>query len=355
MTGERAGGYASCCDSIAIEVPGESMRSSRLAAALFALTLGAATAPAATAGAPAAEPKKVTVLAGLYPLAEWAARIGGDRVQVQNLTPAGGDPHDFEPTPADLRRLRQADVVLTLGAGFQPAIDRALRSTSARQVRFVATRDLKLRQPAEAGHDDGRASNAHAPAAKGHDQGHDPGDELAFDPHVWLDPVLARQIAGGIAEALAKADPAGRATYEANARAYQAQLEALDKTYAQTLASCAHGELVTSHAAFGYLAARYGLEQEAIRGLSPEAEPTPRRLAELVNFVKQHGVKYIFTETIVSPKVAETLARETGAKTLLLHTLEGLSEAELAQGKSYLGVMADNLRALATGLECRAS
>lgn len=277
------------------------------------LALPAALALAAASG----KSRRLTLLTVLYPLAEWAAQVGGDRVTVQNLAPAGADPHDFEPTPADLRRLRQADVVLTLGKGFQPAVDRALGARSDRQVRLVAT------------------------------------EGLAFDPHVWLDPVLARQVVGRIAAALATADPAGTAIYEANARAYQARLDALHERYGRTLAACAHRTLVTSHAAFGHLAARYDLEQAAIRGISPEAEPTPRRLAELARFVKQRGIKYIFTETIVSPRVAETLARETGAKTLVLHTLESLSGEEVARGKDYLGVMEDNLRALATGLECR--
>ncbi|HEX7126343.1 MAG TPA: zinc ABC transporter substrate-binding protein [Thermodesulfobacteriota bacterium] len=286
-------------------------------------------------GAVAAESGRVTVVATVYPLAEWAARVGGNRVAVANLIPAGSDPHDFEPTPADLRRLREADVVLTLGPGFQPAIDRALRTRTPGQVRLVATEGLALRAPAEGGDDH--------------------GDDLPGDPHVWLDPVLAKQIVGRIADTLGAADPAGAAAYAANARAYQAQLDDLDARYARTLASCAHRDLVTSHAAFGYLAARYGLHQVPIQGLSPEAEPTPRRLAELVAFVKRRGIRYVFTETVVNPRAAETLARESGAGTLVLHTLETLSQAEVAQGKTYLGVMAENLRALATGLECRAS
>jgi zinc transport system substrate-binding protein len=301
-----------------------------LAALLASAALGAGAAWAAPQQSP-----RITVVASFYPLAEWAAAVGGDRVAVRNLTPAGGEPHDFEPTPADLRLLREADLVLTLGAGFQPAVDRALVARSRRPIRFVAARGLDLRQP----------------AAPTDEHGH--GPDLAYDPHVWLDPVLARQIVLSVAGALAQADPAGRALYEAGAQAYAAKLDALDARYRRTLDTCAQRALVTSHAAFGYLAARYGLEQAAIRGISPEAEPTPRRLAALVNFVRERGVKYIFTETTVSPKVAETLARETGAKTLVLHTLEALSDQEIAQGKSYLGLMEENLGALATGLECR--
>jgi zinc transport system substrate-binding protein len=313
-----------------------------------AVALGAALAAgaaAATAAAPGGA-KPLAVVASFYPLAEWARAVGGARVAVTNLTPAGGEPHDFEPKPADVRRIREADVVVTLGAGFQPALDRALRAGSARQVRFVAAEKLTLRGADPDGQDRGGAPGAKEP----------PGDRRGreADPHVWLDPVLAREIVLGIAEALASADPGGRSAYEAAAREYAGRLDALHARYGQTLSRCLREELVTSHAAFGYLASRYGLEQEAIRGVSPEAEPTPRRLAELVAFVRKHGVKYVFTETTVSPKVAETLAREAGAKTLVLHTLESLSDAELAQGKTYLTVMEENLRALATGLECQA-
>lgn len=314
---------------------------------LLALTVALAVGAAIPAGA--APPRRLSVVASFYPLAEWAAAVGGERVAVQNLTPAGSEPHDFEPTPGDLRRIREADVVVTLGAGFQPAVDRALAWLTGRQVRFVATEGLRLRTSEEArGHDEaagGRAGGATS-------DGRQPGD-LVWDPHVWLDPLLAKAIVAGLAAALARADPAGRAVYEANARAYAARLEALDATYRQTLAACRRRELVTSHASFGYLVARYGLEQEAIGGISPEAEPTPGRLAALVNFVRTHDVRYIFTETLVSPRVAETLARETGVSTLVLNPLEGLSSRELALGKDYFSVMEENLRSLATGLECR--
>jgi zinc transport system substrate-binding protein len=321
-------------------------RPARPLAAVAALGAVLAVATArVTAAPPAAKP--LAVVASFYPLAEWAGAVGGARVAVTNLTPAGGEPHDFEPKPADLRRIREADVVVTLGAGFQPALDRALRTGSARQVRFVATQGLSLRDADPDGHDHGGAAGARNAQRDRH------GREA--DPHVWLDPVFARQIVLGIAEALARADPGGRAAYEAAGREYAGKLDALHARYEQTLSRCARRELVTSHAAFGYLAARYGLEQEAIRGVSPEAEPTPRRLAELVAFVRTHGVKYVFTETAVSPKVAETLAREAGAQTLVLHTLESLGDAELAQGKTYLTVMEENLRALATGLECQGS
>jgi zinc transport system substrate-binding protein len=313
-----------------------------LGAALGAVLAGA-TARVTAAAPPAAKP--LAVVASFYPLAEWAGTVGGARVAVTNLTPAGGEPHDFEPKPADLRRMREADVVVTLGPGFQPALDRALRGAPGRQVRFVVTEGLSLRDAEPDGHDHGAG-----PAAK-----RTPGDRHHADPHVWLDPALAKQIVLGIAGALARADPGGRAAYEAAGREYAAKLDALHARYEQTLSSCERRDLVTSHAAFGYLASRYRLEQEAIRGVSPEAEPTPRRLAELVAFVRKHGVKYVFTETTVSPKVAETLAREAGAKTLVLHTLESLSDAELAQGKTYLTVMEENLRALATGLECQGS
>ncbi len=350
--------------------------SSLAAVALAAAVIPTAVLPAAVAApARAAGPARLAVVASFYPLAEWAAVVGDDRVEVHNLTPAGAEPHDLEPTPSDLRRLRQADVVITLGAGFQPAIDRALAGRPGRQIRVVATEGLPLRPGAgdlESGNHDHAAKAARTAGAAGASGGHGPGrrgsppapepasggqhdhgEGLAQDPHVWLDPVLAKQIVQRIAAALAGADPAGKPTYEANAQAYAARLDALHRAYERTLATCKRRELVTAHAAFGYLAARYGLEQVPISGLSPEAEPTPGRLAELIDFVRTHGVTAVFFETLASPKVAETVARETGARTMVLNPLEGLTPVELAQGKDYLGIMEENLRSLAAGLECR--
>jgi zinc transport system substrate-binding protein len=179
-----------------------------------------------------------------------------------------------------------------------------------------------------------------------------PGEGEGLDPHVWLDPVLMGDIVDAVRGQLAEADPGGEATYRANADAYRAEIGALDGRFRDGLTGCARDLIVTSHAAFGYLAARYGLRQEAVAGIDPSAEPDPARLAELADLVTREGVTTIFTEELASPAVAETLARETGATTAVLNPLEGLTEDQVADGATYVSVMDENLAALRSALGC---
>jgi len=267
---------------------------------------------------------RVDVVASFYPLAEVAQRVGGERARVTNLTPPGGEPHDMELTSRDLDRIETADVVVYLGGGFQPAVEKAV---------------------ARAGGD--------VIDALGDELGLLGGEDHGTDPHVWLDPTLLARIAERVAAALAATDPAGAAAYAANARAYLSELEGLDRDFQQGLAQCDRRLIVTAHASFGYLARRYRLTQEPITGLSPEAEPDPGRLADLTELVRAGGTTTLFYETLVSPKVAQTLARETGAKTAVLDPVEGLSKDDAKAGKTYMSVMRENLAALRSALGCR--
>jgi zinc transport system substrate-binding protein len=178
------------------------------------------------------------------------------------------------------------------------------------------------------------------------------GDSSGLDPHVWLDPVLMQDIVRHVQRGLTKADPKGSSTYAANADALVADLAALDEKFRTGLADCARSLIVTSHEAFGYLAARYGLRQEGAAGIDPTAEPDAKRLAELTDLVERNGVTVVFTETLVSPRVADTLAREAGVKTDTLDPLEGLSGKAQAAGGDYFTVMASNLRKLRAALGC---
>ncbi|MEW6154699.1 MAG: zinc ABC transporter substrate-binding protein [Actinomycetota bacterium] len=281
---------------------------------------------------------RLGVVASFYPLAEAAQRVGGDRVQVTNLTPAGAEPHDLELTTRDIDRVESAALVVYLGAGFQPAIERAVERARGRAIDVLD--DLDLLDGHE-DHDDGHDDD--------HDDGH--GHEEG-DPHVWLDPTIMKRIAAQVAEALAEADPDGRATYLANAEAYGRELDALDAEMRQGLAQCARRVIVTSHDAFGYLAQRYNLVQEPISGLSPEAEPDPRRMAQLVDMVRSTGTTTIFYETLVSPRVAEALAREAGVRVAVLNPLEGLTDEEARAGKTYAAIMRENLGTLRPALGC---
>ena len=268
------------------------------------------------------------MVASFYPLAEAAEQVGGDHVQVTNLTAPGVEPHDLELKPSQLEAISTADVILYLGGGFQPAVEDAIRDAKGQTVDVsAALRTLPV-----------------------------PGGEsepsLTADPHVWLDPVLYGQVVQRVEEALAAASPQNASAFAENAATFGSKLGSLDAEYRTGLAHCARNVIVTSHAAFGYLSRRYGLQQEPISGLSPDAEPTPQHLADLKALVERDGVTTIFTEELVSPKVAQTLADETGATTAVLNPLESLTPDEMSAGDDYLSVMRGNLAELRTALGC---
>ena len=271
---------------------------------------------------------RTQVVASFYPLFEAAQRVGGDRVQVRNLTPAGSEPHDLELSSAQVDRIEDAAVVLLLGQGFQPALEKA--AVRAKGMRVAILDDLGGLRAAPPG-----------------------DDQLGVDPHVWLDPRLFKAVVAQVAGALSSVDPTNRATYEANAAAYARELDDLDADFVRGLSTCDRRVVVTSHAAFGYLTARYRLVQEAIAGLEPESEPSPQRLGELAARVRADGTTTVFYETLVSPKVAQSLAREAGVSTAVLDPIEGLSDADARAGKTYVSAMRENLAALRLALGCR--
>jgi zinc transport system substrate-binding protein len=272
---------------------------------------------------------RVSVVAAFYPVAYAASEVGGGRVSVTNLTPAGAEPHDLELTTKQMDALLDAKVALVLGHRFQPAVEKAATE------RTGVTVTLLDRLPINAGTKKVRE-----------------GDPNALDPHVWLDPVLMQDIVRQVQAALAKADPSGAATYANNADALVARLGTLDDRYSSGLAHCERHEIVTSHEAFGYLAARYGLTQQGVAGLSPDAEPDAKRIGQLADLVRRDRVTVVFTETLVSPRIADTLAREAGVKTDTLDPLEGLTDKAAARGDDYFTVMDQNLRKLQSALAC---
>jgi zinc transport system substrate-binding protein len=258
-----------------------------------------------------------SVVAGFYPLAFAAERMGGARVSVRNLTPAGAEPHDLELTAGDVKAVQDADLVLYLGNGFMPGLEQAVAGRDGPSL------DLLDGQELAPGRGEGRG--------------------VSPDPHVWLDPVRYARMVRAIGAALGD---------EAPADSLAQRLEALDTELRRGLARCARRQIVTSHAAFAYLAQRYGLEQVPLEGLSPEAEPSAQRIEKLVRLVEGAGATTVFLETLVSPKLAETVAREAGAKTAVLNPLEGLTDDEAAAGADYFSIMRDNLAALRDALGC---
>jgi zinc transport system substrate-binding protein len=270
---------------------------------------------------------KPLVVASFYPMYEFARQVAADRAQVISLVPPGVHGHDWEPTPQDVAQVRRARVFVYNGAGFEPWADKLIKEAAGPSTVVVA---------ASAGLTVARA-----------------GGDGDVDPHVWLDPVLAKGEVEAIRTALERGDPAGKTAYAANAAAYGIKLEALDTRFAAGLRDCARRDVVVSHAAFGYLTRRYRLEQIAVMGLAPQSEPSPAALAAIVRTARQRKVTAIFLEPLVSPRLAETLAREVGVRLLMLNPIEGVTRQEAAEGTGYLDLMTRNLESLRAGLECK--
>ncbi|RDV83942.1 metal ABC transporter substrate-binding protein [Ammonifex thiophilus] len=283
------------------------------------------------------KPAKLSVVATFFPLADFVRQVGGDRVEVTCLVPPGVSVHDWEPSPGDLTKIMQAKLFVYNGAGLEPWVGKVLPEYKGKAVEAV--KGIRLLTFAEVG----GGSEAHHSEAHHHHHGE-------IDPHAWLDPVNAQQYVKNILEGLIAVDPEGADYYRQRAKAYEEQLQELDRAYREAAAHFKHRELVVSHAAFGYLAKRYNLEQIPIAGLSPQAEPSPAKLAELVRLVKERQIKYVFFESPSNPRVAETLAREAGVKALVLSPVAGLTPEEKSGAKGYLEVMRDNLRVLQQAL-----
>lgn len=275
------------------------------------------------------------VVAAFYPLQYAVEQIGGDHVKVTGLTKPGVEPHDIELTARAVARVATADAVVYL-RGFQNAVDEAVDS-QAKGRGFDVTASAHL--------DLAAVPDAH--------EGQSPGQHpsRASDPHFWLDPQRYAAVADAIAAHLSSIDPTNAADYQSRAKAFTARLSSLDAEFAAGLKDCRSRDLVTGHAAFGYLAEAYGLHQVGISGLTPESEPSPSALARIAATVKDEGVRTIYAETLVSREVAETLARETGARLAVLDPLEGLTDE--SAGHDYFAVMRANLQTLRAGQECR--
>lgn len=262
---------------------------------------------------------KLSVAASFYPLYDFARHVGGDRVHVVNMTPAGAEPHDYEPSVKELIKAHESDVFIYNGSQLEPWVDGFLSDYSNKAIKASSHIQLKKDN----------------------------------DPHFWLDPVLAQQIVKNIRDGFIAADPDGRDDYTANAESYNQKLKALDRDFAAGLRDCKLDTVISSHQAFSYVADRYHFHVASIAGIEPGNEPSVAKMAELTELVRQKNIHYIFFESLVSPRLANTLAKETGASTLVFDPLEGLSQADQNKGKDYISVQRNNLANLKTALECR--
>jgi zinc transport system substrate-binding protein len=280
---------------------------------------------------------RLRVSASFYPVYFVAKEIAGDTADVTNITPAGAEPHDFEPSVRDRVDIESAGLFVMNG-GVEAWGEKIAPELAEKGMTTVTA---------------GRGAMDLPAASEDHTQGDDHDHAgSAKDPHVWLSPKRAKTMAGNILRGYESADPANTETYAKNASELAAALDALDQEYSATLAGCARKEIVTSHAAFGYLAADYGLTQIALSGISPESEPSAESLSRVVETVRTKHIPVIFSETLVSPRLSETVARETGARTLTLNPLEGLTKEEISAGKDYFSVMRENLSMLSQALDC---
>ncbi|MFI2423184.1 metal ABC transporter substrate-binding protein [Streptomyces sp. NPDC018955] len=317
-------------------------------AAVTALGLGTLTACSSDSAA-AGNTDKFDVVASFYPMAFLAERIGGEHVSVTSLTEPGQEPHDLEISARQTAQLEESDAALYL-KGLQPSVDEAIGQSPVETKIDAATLTSLEEHGTEAGgHEDEHAEDEHAEDEHAEDEhGHSHETEGGKDPHVWLDPVKYAEVAEGVGKAFAKADPDHAADYEKNTAALVGELNELDEKFKTGLADRKNSVFITTHAAFGYLAERYGLTEEAISGLDPESEPSGARVKELQKMAKADGVTTVFYETLVSDKTAKTLAGDTGLKTDVLDPLEGITDA--SRGDDYFQVMEANLEALRTAL-----
>jgi zinc transport system substrate-binding protein len=283
---------------------------------------------------------KVKVVTTLFPLQEFARMVGGERAQVDLLLPPGAEPHEWEPKPGDLARIYKADVFIFIGPAMEPWAHDLLKAAQKANLRVVeALKGLPLLEAGESPREISRERKSPA--------------EERVDPHVWLDFSLDLKIIEAIAAAFGEKDPAHASEYQANAAATQARLSALDQKYKSGLARCGRRQMVLGgHSAFAYLAKRYDLRQIPLYGVSPNAEPSPKKLAEVITSAKNHGVKYIFFEELVNPKLARVLAREAGIQTLSLSDGANLTREQVKQRVTFFDLMERNLEHLRKGLEC---
>src|SRR5581483_10932860 len=278
----------------------------------------------------AAASTKIQVVASFYPLYYFASEIGKEKADVQNITPPGSEPHDYDPSTQDIAKITKSNMLI-LNGGIEAWGEKIKQNLAGTQVKIIiAGEGLETQQIEEEG-------------------------QKKTDPHIWLDPILAKKEAAAITEGYITIDPANKDFYIQNEKVLDERFDLLDGDYKRGLASCRSKDIITSHAAFSYLAARYGLRQVSIAGLSPDEEPSAKQLVQIVDFAKRNNVKYIFFESLVSPKLAETIAREIGVKTLVLDPIEGISDDDVKKGENYFTVMESNLKNLQIALDCSSS
>ncbi len=275
---------------------------------------------------------KIKIYTSIYPLYDFAKKVGGDKVDVTNLVPAGTEPHDWEISTNDIVNLEKANMLIYNGAGIENWTDKVINTLDNKDIVYVKTSEgLDIHKVAE--------EDSHSHEEDRHNHG-------SYDPHTWLSIKNAKKEMENIKNALVKYDSENADYYEENYETYAKKFDELDKKYSDTLGSIEDKTIIVAHEAFGYLCEEYDIEQVGIEGLTPDSEPDPARMSQIIKFAKENNVKTIFFEELVSPKVAQTIANEIKAKTAVLNPLEGLTEEQINNDEDYFTIMEQNLEAL---------
>lgn len=293
------------------------------------------------------ESQKITVISTLFPTYDFAKNIGGDKIDVLLLLPPGVEPHSFEPKPSDIAKINNADVFIYTGEFMEPWAHDIIEGADTKVKIVDSSKNVNLlKQEEEHEHEHEHETDSE----EGEEHHH---DHNGVDPHIWLDFDNAKIMAGNIAKALEEIDPKNAEYYQSNLITYQQQLTDLDNLYKKDLSICKTKTIIYGgHYAFGYLAKKYGLNYEAAQGLSPDAEPSAKDLISLVDQIKEENIKYVFYEELSSPKIAETIAKETNAKLLLLNGAHNLPKEDLEKNTSFISIIESNLNNLKLGLSC---
>lgn len=287
------------------------------------------------------ENTKLNIYTSFYPMYDFTLRIGGDKVTVTNLVPAGTEPHDWEPSTTDIIALEKADILIYNGVDMEHWVDKIVDSLNNKDIILVETSIGIDLLEGDHGHDDEEEDE--------HEDEEEDEDD-SYDPHVWISIKNAKVQLNNIKEALMKADPENADYFNANFETHVKKFDDLDKKFEDSLSGLENRDIIVAHKAFSYLCADYGLNQVAIEGLAADSEPDAKRMTEIIEFAKEHQIKTIFFEELVSPKVAETIAAEIGANTDVLNPIEGLTKEQLDAGEDYLSIMEKNLEALLKAL-----
>lgn len=271
---------------------------------------------------------KPVVVASFYPLYEFTMQIAGDKAAVSTMVPAGIEPHDWEPTAFDISRARSADILVINGAGFESWAD----EIGARLL-------VNTSEGLELGHAEVEAEDEH---------------EGGVNPHIWLDPSLAKHQLAKIRDALLVADPENAGHYNENADRFAAELDSLDSMIRSELADCEKSDFIAFHDAFAHFAERYGLDQRSVHGVSPEGEILPQRIEQVISLAKEHDLDVVYSEDLIDSRLADTIASEIpGGRVLVLSPIEGIDREEQEAGIGYIEKMKQNLANLKEGLDCR--